>query len=273
MTPVWRPQQLDPRSMVPLYYQLYEVIKEGIDSDVWPPEGRMASEPEFMRIFGVSRVVVRQALTILEDDGQVVRFRGRGTFVAPTKLRRRIGGLCRNLVESRQDSIQILTLDNRMDVAQPSIRAALDVTSSERVCRITTLLTVLSVPVAITYSYFAQAEGDKLAASAQPGRLLPHDVTLADLGIELAFNTADVEISEACKFEAYRLDINLSSTVLVVSCTEYCRSGDGARPLEWARIIYRGDALRLRTGAGPASPHGAYGDSWSRDEAPLVQSG
>jgi GntR family transcriptional regulator len=253
----WHPPQLDPRSLVPLYYQLYEALTESIDSGTWPPSGRMASEPELVRAFGVSRIVVRKALAILEDDGHIVRIQGRGTFVAPTKLRREIGGLCRTLAEARQDGAHILILDNRLDAAPPSVGAALKVAASERVCRITSLLTVRSVPVGITYSYFAQAEGARLAAVAHPGRLLPGDLTLADLGLELAFSTADVEISEACKFEADRLGIRLTSTVLVVSCTEFRPDGDAVRPLEWARVIYRGDALRLATQAVPSASRGA----------------
>ena len=245
---VWSPTKLDSRSLVPLYYQLYEVLKEGIDSGMWQPDGRMPSEPELMRIFDVSRIVIRQALGILEDDGQILRIRGRGTFVAPSKLRQRVGGLSRNLVGPRSEEVRILTLDNRTDLAPRSIRSALGVGADEVVVRITTLLSVRSFPVAITYSFFALEEGAELAAIAQPGRLLPPGFTLSDLGIELAHSTADIEVSDACQFEADRLETLLGSTVLVVSCTEFRLGSGGTRPLEQARVIYRGDALRLTNG-------------------------
>src|SRR5438067_10879152 len=64
--------QLDRRSFVPLYYQLQEVLKEQIESGKWQPGDAMPSEPELAQALGVSRVVVRQALAILEDDHQIV---------------------------------------------------------------------------------------------------------------------------------------------------------------------------------------------------------
>ena len=89
--------QLDRTSFVPMYYQLQEVMKEHIESGAWPPGGLLPSEPELARTFGVSRAVVRQALAILEDDHQIVRIRGRGTFVAHPKMVHRAGGLARLL--------------------------------------------------------------------------------------------------------------------------------------------------------------------------------
>src|SRR3712207_2077198 len=83
---------LDRTSFVPLYYQLQEVLKEQIESGVWRPGEAIPSEPELARRFGVSRVVVRQALAILSDDRQIVRVQGRGTFVAEPKLDTRAGG-------------------------------------------------------------------------------------------------------------------------------------------------------------------------------------
>src|SRR5918997_4678363 len=92
---------LDRSSFVPLYYQLQELLKEQIESGAWKPGERMPSEPELARRFGISRVVVRQALAILEDDRQIVRIKGRGTFVAPPKLDARAGGLSRVLIAPR----------------------------------------------------------------------------------------------------------------------------------------------------------------------------
>ena len=76
-------------------------MKEQIGSGLWRPGDLLPSEPELARRFGVSRVVVRQALAILEDDRQILRVRGRGTFVAEPKIDYRAGGLSR-LLELQQ---------------------------------------------------------------------------------------------------------------------------------------------------------------------------
>ena len=74
--------RLDRSSFVPLYYQLQEVLKQQIESGLWPPGSPLPGEQSLGRQFGVSRVVVRQALSILADDRQIRRVRGVGTFVA-----------------------------------------------------------------------------------------------------------------------------------------------------------------------------------------------
>ena len=105
--------QLDRASFVPMYYQLQEVIKEQIESAAWPPGGMLPSEPELARAFGVSRAVVRQALAILEDDHQIRRVRGVGTFVAHPKMVHRAGGLARLLETPRSAEVTIQVLDKR----------------------------------------------------------------------------------------------------------------------------------------------------------------
>ncbi len=67
---------------IPLYYQVMRSLKEDILSGRFAPEDRLPSEAELTQIFKVSRVVVRQALQILEDEGLIVRIKGKGTFVA-----------------------------------------------------------------------------------------------------------------------------------------------------------------------------------------------
>ena len=67
---------------IPLYYQIMRDLKEQILSGKLGPGDRLPSEAEQTRRFGVSRVVIRQALRILEEQGLIVRVKGKGTFVS-----------------------------------------------------------------------------------------------------------------------------------------------------------------------------------------------
>ncbi|WP_460663067.1 GntR family transcriptional regulator [Kribbella swartbergensis] len=42
---------------------------------------QLPSEPGFMADYGVSRIVVRQALDVLRSEGLIVKHQGRGSFV------------------------------------------------------------------------------------------------------------------------------------------------------------------------------------------------
>lgn len=67
---------------IPLYYQLETVLRKKILSGDLAPEAPLPSEEALAREYSVSRITVRQALASLEQDGLVVRQRGKGTFVS-----------------------------------------------------------------------------------------------------------------------------------------------------------------------------------------------
>lgn len=242
--------QLDRSSFVPLYYQLQEVLKQHIESGHWSHGDTIPSEPELCRVFGVSRIVVRQALAILEDDRQIVRIRGRGTFVAQPKLDHRAGGLARLLEAPRRPGISIQVLDVGTPPVGRSIRARLAATDGQ-VLRLTTLLSVQGTPLAISYSYFKRTEAEWLEHAATVGLPLPDGLVLADHGIELAHSDVAIETSQCGQFEADRFGIPHRSAVFLVLSTEYRTLSDAAVPFEVARAEYRGDLLQLRLELAP----------------------
>jgi GntR family transcriptional regulator len=246
------PSRLDRSSFVPLYYQLQELLKEQIESGVWAPGDALPSEPDLARALHVSRVVVRQALAILEDDRQIVRLRGRGTFVARPKLEHQAGGLSRLLVAPRGPELDIRVLDQRVTKVEQSIRQGLAAAESEPILRVTTLLSVRDVALAIGYSFFRHEEASWLEEAAVVGQSLPPDLVLADHGVELTRSAVSIETSACGRFEATHFGIAPKTAVFLVLCRELRRSGRGERPFEVARVEYRGDMLqfRLELGAG-----------------------
>ena len=74
-------------SDIPLYAQLVGIIKRSISTGALPVGALLPSEAELCRCLSISRNTVRQAIGELEDEGLVVRKRGRGTFVADPDLK------------------------------------------------------------------------------------------------------------------------------------------------------------------------------------------
>ena len=252
-----------------MYYQLQELLKEQIESGVWGPGDPLPSEPELARGLGVSRVVVRQALAILDDDRQIVRLRGRGTFVAEPKLEHRAGGLSRLLMTPRGAEIDIRVLDKRVAQVEQSIRSSehgLGLISGEPVLRVTTLLSVRDVALAIGYSFFQPAETHWLDQAATVGRSLPPDLVLSDHGVELTRSAVSIETSQCGRFEATHFGIAPKSAVFLVLCRELRRSGAGERPFEVARVEYRGDILQFRLELGASASLGGLEATYSVSE-------
>ena len=68
-------------SKLPLYQQIYEILRTELARGVWQPGDLMPTETDLVERFSVSRIIVRQALDMLVKDGLIYRQRGKGTFV------------------------------------------------------------------------------------------------------------------------------------------------------------------------------------------------
>jgi len=77
---------LDKKSPIPVYYQLKKIIEKDIKSGKLKPGDPIKTEMEYCEEFGISRMTVRQALKELENDGLILRERGRGSFVSHLKI-------------------------------------------------------------------------------------------------------------------------------------------------------------------------------------------
>lgn len=82
--------KLKESSLIPLYQQLQEEIKHGIQSGKYKYEEKIPTEPELSEKYGVSRITVRRAVDELCMEGYLVKKQGKGTFVCRPKLLRKI---------------------------------------------------------------------------------------------------------------------------------------------------------------------------------------
>lgn len=73
---------IDRASPIPYYEQLYQVLQHRISEGLIAAQGRLPSENELHREFGLSRATVRQALETLETNGWAVRIPRRGYFAS-----------------------------------------------------------------------------------------------------------------------------------------------------------------------------------------------
>lgn len=75
------PSKLNRDSETPLYLQLASQLVAGIQDKRWLPLEKLPSEYELTRLFGVSRVTVRQATRVLVERGLAVSKQGKGVYV------------------------------------------------------------------------------------------------------------------------------------------------------------------------------------------------
>jgi GntR family transcriptional regulator len=245
----WSHAGLDRRSSVPLYYQLQELLHQQIASGRFKVGDALPSEGELCRLFGVSRIVVRQALQVLVDDGEVVRMQGKGTFVSEPKVDLVAGGLVRVLSAPAHD---VEILDAHRTQVEHSVAARL---GAAEVLRVDWLLRLWDEPMAIAYSFFRPGAVRSLERAAVRGTRLSIQTPPLAAEVELDQSEVSVATSHCSPYNAERLGVPPRAPVFLVDVTEIARRENAMlEAVEVARVIYRSDTLSLQleatTGGG-----------------------
>lgn len=74
-------QHIDAAVRSPRYVQVYSTIRSWIYQGTYKPGGQLPTEEEIGKLFGVSRITTRKAVSMLAEEGLVTAQPGRGTFV------------------------------------------------------------------------------------------------------------------------------------------------------------------------------------------------
>jgi GntR family transcriptional regulator len=74
---------IDSMSDVPVWQQLYQLLRTGIEDGTWPPRTPLPSAREIQQESGLARATIAKAFDRLRDEGLVRIVPGRGPFVAP----------------------------------------------------------------------------------------------------------------------------------------------------------------------------------------------
>lgn len=120
------PSLLDSRLPVPLYHQIYSVLRDAIR------QGRIASgsvlpgEFDLAQLFNVSRITAKRALNELAAAKLVSRHRGRGTIVEKTD---RLSVIC-DSQESLLDSLERMGNETRSELLEFLEQPASDIVAS-----------------------------------------------------------------------------------------------------------------------------------------------
>lgn len=236
---------LDRDSAIPLYAQLSEILRQKILSSEWKPSQKIPSENELNQIYGVSRMTARQVIAQLANEGLVFRVQGKGTFVAPQKIKTRspVGyqGIRRQL-EQQGYQTETRLLSQEIVPASPSTAAPLGIDVNAPVYVMRRLRLANGEPISLHTSEVPEA--------LAPG-LEDVDVVEVQLCVALAENygllMGDVEetleITSASTAESRALQVPRHSPLLLL--TQTIASSNGVA-FERSRIVFRGDKIRLQ---------------------------
>ena len=101
----------------PLYEQLKLYIKQLIADNAEKEDYVLPSESQLVHAFSVSRITAKRTLNDLEDEGLIVRVKGRGSYISPHITRKEAMALL-NQPEKNKSKI---TTKNVLSVIVPDI--------------------------------------------------------------------------------------------------------------------------------------------------------
>ncbi len=144
-------------SEMPLYTQLIGIIKRAITSGEVSVGALLPSEAELCSAYDISRNTVRQAIGALEEDGFVVRKRGKGTFVAdPTTRRKSVQySFTTEISQMGKSPSSTLVSFDVIDVT-PRLREMMDLSRDAKVYCFTRVRNVDGRPLIVETSYYPQ---------------------------------------------------------------------------------------------------------------------
>ena len=150
-------QRLSLNSDIPLYTQLVGIIKRSISTGALPVGSLLPSEAELCQALGVSRNTVRQAIGELEDEGLVIRKRGRGTFVSdPSATHRGVRYSFTTEVSSLGKVPSSTLVDFTMMAAPAEVCGKMELRPGTPVYCFTRVRNVDGAPLILETSYYPQ---------------------------------------------------------------------------------------------------------------------
>lgn len=238
-----RKSQIVRSSAVPLYQQLYEILRTNITQHEWKSGDMLPSETILMKQFDVSRVTVRQVLDMLVQEDLIYRERGRGTFVAKPRVEQALMRIISFTDDMHQRGIEPKTklISANLVAAPGDIAKKLRIKTGEELVHIKRLRLGNDEPMSVEDSYLVHKycpeilEEDFVANSLR-------SILENRCGIRWAKATQVIRAINAPNDLADLLLIKPKSALLFIERISFTTQDI---PAEFIRIFHRGDRYAL----------------------------
>jgi GntR family transcriptional regulator len=232
---------IDRASVAPLYHQLKEWLSTRIISGELSPGTQLPGDYELSERLGVSRGVVRQALSELRHQGLIERERGRGTFVSRPKTAQGLIESMRGFAEDaalRGQRIDSTVLRLMESPAGDVVAAKLELEPGEAVVELERVRALDGDPWVLTVTYLPAALVPGLVGRDLGGATSLYAVLRDDYGLVARSATRRVEAAVTDTREAHLLRMRVGEPLLVQRSISFRADG---RPLEYFVARHRGD--------------------------------
>ena len=233
---------LDASRPAPLYQQLSDGLRRLVLASR-PADSAIPSERELMRLTGLSRMTVRQAIDTLTREGLLCRIHGRGTFIVPERVEQDIRGVYsfteRIRAQGRTPSTQLVAREQI--TATPEEADLLQLEPAASLYRLIRLRCIDGEPAVVNVV--------RLPSERFPG-LLRHDLTISlydllttEYNLPPLRSTDTLEAVGAPREIAETLGVKIGSPL---SLMRRVATTHGDLPIELTDEYARSDRMRYR---------------------------
>jgi GntR family transcriptional regulator len=227
---------------IPLYYQVMRDLKEQILSGRLSPGQQLLSEAQLTQRFHVSRVVVRQALQMLDEQGLITKVRGKGTYVSDKVAEDatpRISGSLEDLIRMGPE-VSIKVVEFRLVRATRDLADAFACDEGTDLFHVQRVRLVDDKPLAVLVNHVPYEVGACISLSdLSKEPLIVLIETRAGRPIEWASQV--FEAVAADELMAGLLDVDLLTPLLKLTLTAYSMDGS---VVDLAEVFYRSDRYK-----------------------------
>ncbi len=235
---------LDRNSPQPLHTQLEEIIKAGIENEEWPQDSIIPSENELSKRYGISRMTVRSVITRLVHEGLLYSVPGKGTFVSAPKIVSK--PLSQMGIREQLEQMGYETSTKLVSIEKTAIPAGIakkmQLSKDTRVFVVKRLRYVKGEPLSIHTSWLPVGVCPDLEQKDLEGVQLC-DILEKDYQYEIVKIVETLESTMATANEGKLLQVKESAPLLLLEDFIYTKEDV---PMEYSRVLFRGDKIKLK---------------------------
>jgi GntR family transcriptional regulator len=237
------PDYVDRTSKLPLYHQLYEIMRSSILTGKWQPGDMIPPESELIERYQISRTTVRQVLDKLANEGLIFRQRGRGTFVAHPTVDQGLARIISFTEDMRRRGFRPGTqvLAAEIVPASADIAVQLQVAEGEELALLRRLRLADEEPMSIEESHLVHRYCRGVLQHDYAQRPL-RETLERDYGIRLTHARQVIRAVTAPASLAKLLAVPARSPLLYIERVSFSQQD---MPIEFLRFYHRGDRYTL----------------------------
>lgn len=229
---------------VPLYHQIYLLLRDEIVSGQRPFGTLVPTEQELSRVYGVSRITTRRALDELAQNRLVARKRRVGTriiFQPPSppmeaSIEHALDSL---LTLGRTTKVRLVELSQ--EEAAPPVTDALGLKLHEKVERAVRVRWLDDQPLGVVVSYVPARFGKVFSRAELEST--PMLVLIEQAGFKIGTADQTISATSADATLAALLDVEIRAPILRIGRTVYSDAGEA---ILYTLAQYRSDRYQIR---------------------------